>query len=252
MRVKICSWNSIDPASLVIPDQFSRSLRRADEYIRVGVAAGHAALESVNMSQDTDSIGMVVSSGFGPLETNFEILDQLVLEQPTSPTLFSHSVFNAAAGYMATTLGLQGPALTITELEAPFFRALEQANLLMVSGLVDSCLVLQIETYDELLQDVRGKQGKNIETWKPGAVCWYLGKIDDGIELTDLDVRYELKKKDDYLRYREQLIVEGKSEETGHPMGGIVTLTDMLAEFEGEVRVRVENPYGVVRLGLNR
>ncbi len=40
-----------------------------------------------------------------------EVLDQVVNREQTSPTLFSHSVFNAASGYVARIFQLHGCAL---------------------------------------------------------------------------------------------------------------------------------------------
>lgn len=254
MSIQILSWNCMNLDNIVIPDQFSRSLRRADDYIRFGVAAGYAALEKADaLSEVSSSTGLVVSSGFGPLDTNFDILEQLVQGEPTSPTLFSHSVFNAAAGYMATTLGLQGAALTVTELEFPFFRALEQVRILLLSKVVESCLVLHIETYDELFHDAAKKE--TCEPWQPGVVCWYLsGSGSEGVQLTGLEVEYGLAKKDDYLAAEEEFFVNDNLREKTRAMAGGQLITGLLDEMKtGEsAEVRVKNPYGQVEINLQK
>jgi len=119
---------------------------------------------------------MIIGTAYGTMQTNFDVLDAVVFGLQTSPTLFSHSVFNAAAGYASAVLNLRGCALTITDFVFPFFRALQEGCLAIEAGRLTRCLVFQIETYSELLDFARKKETVEPAAWNAGAVCWLLEK----------------------------------------------------------------------------
>ncbi|MBM9519744.1 beta-ketoacyl synthase chain length factor [Desulforhopalus vacuolatus] len=163
-------------SDIEIPSQLARHLRRADDFIRLGVAAAHNVLgdEMLQTSEEKCSCGIFLSTFTGPMNTNIDVLKEIVHLNPLSPTLFSHSVANSAVGYMANIFNIQGCTMSCTEFEFPFFRALEQGMCTIESGLVSSCLVLQVETYSNLLKDVRQKQYPESDEWQPGVACWFL------------------------------------------------------------------------------
>ncbi len=146
-----------------------RTLRRSDAFIRLAVAAATEVLQG----ESGADIGLILCSAYGPMETNFDVLQMVVDGEAVSPALFSHSVFNAAAGYIASVCSLQGGLFTITDFDLPFFRGLQQGWLLVESGLMRRCLVLQVETYSRLLADAVADNGGR-EPWPPMAVCWSL------------------------------------------------------------------------------
>ena len=154
------------------PPHLSRELRRADPFIRYGVLAAHEILGNIITGHEFDAqnFGLFMGSAYGPMETNFDVLDQVVNREQTSPTLFSHSVFNAASGYLARIFQLHGCALAISDFGFPFFRALQQAILSIENGQLSGCLVLQIETFSTLLNDSRKTFFQDeICQWHPGA-----------------------------------------------------------------------------------
>ena len=161
---------------LEVPNQLAKQLRRADDFIRLGTVAAHNVLGdgTLQSPEAKCSCGIFLSTFTGPMDTNFDVLKEIVHLNPLSPTLFSHSVGNSAVGYMANIFNIQGCAMSYTEFEFPFFRALEQGMCAIESGMISSCLVLQVETYSALLKDVRhGQYPKNNE-WQPGVACWLL------------------------------------------------------------------------------
>jgi hypothetical protein len=163
-------------ADIIVPVELSRKLRRADDYIRMAVAAAFEVTKDVRAQENgwQERTGLVLGSGFSTMQTNFEVLESVVSGEQTSPTLFSHSVFNAAAGYIASTLGIKGAPLTVTDFCFPFFKALDQAYIAVIAGRLDACLVLQVETYSDLLQDGRKKLIEESSDWQPGVVCLLL------------------------------------------------------------------------------
>lgn len=165
-----------------VPPQLARELRRADDFIRLAVVGGFNALAAAPVRElRPEARGVFIGTAFGPLETNFQSLGSLINdgEGQISPTLFSHSVYNAAAGYTARLLDFRGPALTVTDYGWPFLIALEEAWLAVASGRVERALVLGIEVYSELLADAY-RRSFNTEAvpWRKGAVAWVLDRAE--------------------------------------------------------------------------
>ena len=105
------------PRDYAVPDELARDLRRADVFIQMAVTSAFSAVSRVSSDKpQPEEVGVFIGTAFGPLETNFESLGSLIDdgEGQISPTLFSHSVYNAAAGYVARLLDIRGPAMTIT------------------------------------------------------------------------------------------------------------------------------------------
>lgn len=163
-----------------VPSQLTRELRRADDFIRLAVVGGFKALaEAPPRELAPEARGVFIGTAFGPLETNFQSLGSLINdgEGQISPTLFSHSVYNSAAGYAARLLDFQGPALTVTDYGWPFLIALEEARLAVASGRVERALVLGVEVYSELLADAYRRSFAGREApWHKGAVVWVLDR----------------------------------------------------------------------------
>ncbi|BCL61671.1 hypothetical protein DGMP_23640 [Desulfomarina profundi] len=175
--LKVCT---LELAELETPAELAKQLRRADDYIRLAVVGGYNVLKETIEIGDIPHgrRGLFLGTAFGTMETNFDVLDQIISGEQTSPILFSHSVFNAAAGYMASVFSLRGCSLTITDFSLPFFRALEQGVLAIAGGMLDSCIVLQVESYSALLNDAAEKMNPDVQPWTPGVVCWLLADTD--------------------------------------------------------------------------
>ena len=179
MTVLLCGIHTVRLDDLVIPKLFAPKLRRADDFIRLGVAAAAGVYQETETNSDYshDRSGLVVGSCFGTMQTNFDVLELITSNQQTSPTLFSHSVFNAATGYISAILGIRGFGQTFTDFCWPFFHSLREGWLAINSGVLDRCFVLQIETYSALLEDGRSSHTlEEVASWPPGAVCWCLEK----------------------------------------------------------------------------
>lgn len=163
-----------------VPPQLARELRRADDFIRLAVVGCFNALAAAPLRElAPEARGVFIGTAFGPLETNFQSLGSLINdgEGQISPTLFSHSVYNAAAGYTARLLDFRGPALTVTDYGWPFLIALEEARLAVESGRVERALVLGVEVYSDLLADAyRRSFGAAEVPWHKGAVAWVLDR----------------------------------------------------------------------------
>lgn len=104
-----------------------KEARRADRFDRMAILAGLDALADAGIYSDASlsTVGLILATGFGPHTTTFRFLDDLLnfKEKDVSPTLFSHSVHNAAASYLSLLARIHGPTLTVTR----FFFAFEEA-----------------------------------------------------------------------------------------------------------------------------
>ena len=97
----------------------TKELRRYDEFMHYGVAAGVQAMADANLQVTADNaprIGVAFGSGIGGLssiERNHDILNQ---EGPNkiSPFFVPGSIINMAAGLLAIRYGLKGPNIACT------------------------------------------------------------------------------------------------------------------------------------------
>ncbi|PHR30232.1 MAG: hypothetical protein COA36_02280 [Desulfotalea sp.] len=258
MKVFVNAVSSVRLADLLVPVELTRKLRRADDYIRLAVVAACTTMQTQGtLTQHYgERCGLVLGSAFSTMQTNFEVLDSVVSKEQASPTLFSHSVFNAAAGYVASTLAIKGAALTITDFCHPFFKALEQAWLAIMSGGLDSCLVLQVETYSTLLADGRKTLVDEGAPWLPGVVCLLLENKKSssmGLCVGETKITSKACHSQRLLTARQEVTVGTLCQTLYEPLGAAFFLAELLAknEFQGNV-FSVKSDWGDVRLHLNQ
>ena len=145
-----------------------RELRRIDHFSKMTLLAAYLALEDAGLlDADRSRVGVVVSSGYGPLKTTFNFLDSYLDfgYSCSSPTHFSNSVHNAAAAHVSMQLGLTAPNLTVTQFEMSVASALLSARQWLAEGRVDQVLFGAVDEYCEVLRYCRryffgsGEQG---------------------------------------------------------------------------------------------
>lgn len=250
MKVFIAETSCIQPGTDA-PATLARDLRRADGFISLAVQAGFAVLGGeASMQPRSGCHGLVLGTAFGPMQTNFEVLDQVVLQEQTSPTLFSHSVFNSAAGYLSRIFGLQGSAITVTDFAFPFFQALQQGSIAVASGRLDSCLILQVETYSDILADARTRiVGSDAAPWQAGAVAWLLSRESGTREIAAIDVHLQPSDGRTYISLAEQLTTGSRSLSLTDPLASALAVTQLFAESDREERsFQLSAPYGHIQL----
>ena len=124
-----------------------KGARRADKFAKMAAKAClDIPIERARAEGDPET-GVIVATRFGPHATTFKFLDGMLDHSDTrvSPTTFSHSVHNAAASYITTLLGIQGPATTLTCFEDPLGRALELAEDWLFMAHVQQVYVCYVE-----------------------------------------------------------------------------------------------------------
>ncbi len=240
---------------LDIPAQFSRELRRADEFIKYAIVAANTAFEKDTDQHDhqVENCGLFLGSSYGPMETNFDVLWQVINKEQTSPTLFSHSVFNAAAGYLARIFQLHGSALTITEFGFPFFSALQQAITSIECGQISNCLVLQVETYSLLLDDARDKFGKTGSAsqstqWQPGACAWLISNKRTNKQsqrIDNLSLKTSSVSPEYYLNLQDHIYINEKKLSLASPLDAAIEISRALNNKAGtKYSFSLTAPYG--------
>lgn len=253
------------PRDWPVPEELARDLRRADVFIQMAVTCAHLAVARVSGDKILpEEVGVFIGTAFGPLETNFESLGSLIDdgEGQISPTLFSHSVYNAAAGYVARLLDIRGPAMTITNYGWPFLVALEEARLAVAAGRITRGVVIGVETYSALLADAYCRFF-NVATvpWERSAVAWVLqpeGTTRGGCRVHGINIVEKAAEAADLLtRNGETLSCGGKEMELPrHPLAYVNALSEAVLAFD-RVSPRPERwslraSFGLAELTLGR
>lgn len=125
-----------------LKDPVLRRARRADRFSKMAALAAVDAVRDAETELIPERTGLVLGTAFGPHPTVFSFLDEILEfgDAGVSPTVFSHSVHNAAASYVSVAVGSAGPAITLTSFSDPFQQALLQAKIWLDQGVCDSVL----------------------------------------------------------------------------------------------------------------
>lgn len=128
--------------------------RRADKFSKMAILAAYDALEDGGITVNKKSLGIIVATGFGPHATTFRFLDDILNygDQNVSPTVFSHSVHNAAASYVASVLNVNGPTITLTQLTFSFQQALILAKSWLKEKRCEYVLIGAVEELSKTLE----------------------------------------------------------------------------------------------------
>lgn len=256
MKPHIIAVTKIVAPPINVSKSFAPQLRRADDHIKLGVAAVENIFAGHSTDQKPDNrTGLFVGTAFGPMQTNFDVLGLIVDEDQTSPTLFSHSVFNSAAGYIARLFNIPGSCFSFTDFSWPFFQALAEGHNAITTGRLDHCLVLQVETYSDLLADARKRTGTNEDIWPQGAVAWHLAAEGHGTgwQLDHIETTSIPAPPTAYLHRTEELQSEQGAKTCSTPLASAAAVTGLLRETPGsrELTCRLTAPYGSVTLNFH-
>ncbi len=147
------------PAYLVkfdaLPDKtLLKKIRRSDAVSKMSVLAASDALINSGIEQIAEKkLGIIAATAFGPHVTTFNFLDDILDhgDAAVSPTTFSNSVHNAAASYIAMSLNIKGPTLTVTQFRFSFQSALQLAQAWLDQGRCDYVLAGAVDQYGDVL-----------------------------------------------------------------------------------------------------
>ena len=137
------------PIETITDKQVLKEARRADNFTKMATLAAYDALTDSGIpKQSKQRLGIILATAFGPHVTTFSFLDDILTygDAGVSPTLFSHSVHNAATSYIALNLQSRGPTLTMTQ----FANSFHQAIILAESWLKEKrCEYILVGTVDQ-------------------------------------------------------------------------------------------------------
>ena len=143
----------VDLASL--PDKtLLKKIRRSDAVSKMSVLAAADALANSGIRDITQKkLGIILATAYGPHVTTFNFLDDILDhgDAAVSPTTFSNSVHNAAASYIAMSLNIKGPTMTITQFQFSFQSGLQLAQAWLDQGRCDYVLAGAVDQYGDVL-----------------------------------------------------------------------------------------------------
>lgn len=135
----------------------ARKLRRADRFSRMAVlGAADALVDAGGAGGDGIKTGIIIATALGPHRTTFKFLDDMreYGDAQVSPTIFSHTVHNAAAFYVANNLALEGPVFTVTDFFFSFQQALLLGQLWLNEGRCERVLVGAVDELGTIMEYV--------------------------------------------------------------------------------------------------
>jgi hypothetical protein len=163
-------------------------LRRADRYTSIVMASAvQACADAGGADCVQPDTGVIIVSAFGPHRTTFAFLNDILdyAEDQVLPTTFSHSVHNAAASYVASSLQIRGPAITLTGFEDVWFDALESSAIFLDSGCCGRILLIGAEEMALLTQSLTGILPDSFPSnLKEGSLAFMLSSAPEGKNYT--------------------------------------------------------------------
>jgi 3-oxoacyl-[acyl-carrier-protein] synthase II len=147
-----------------------KKMRRADRFTKMAVLAAWDAVKDSGIDVDGGGagLGIILATAFGPQVTAFRFLDEIIDhgDASVSPTLFSHSVHNAAASYVALALNNHGPTLTVTQFGLSFHQALVLARAWLHEERCEDVLVGSAEECGTVMEYICSKRLRIAEDGK--------------------------------------------------------------------------------------
>ncbi len=143
------------PKEALTDKQVLKEARRADSFSKMATLAAYDALaDSAIPEEHKQKIGIILSTALGPHVTTFGFLDDILTygDAGVSPTLFSHSVHNAAASYIALNLQTRGPTLTLTQFGDSFRQAIILAECWLKENRCSYILVGAVDQLGKVLE----------------------------------------------------------------------------------------------------
>jgi 3-oxoacyl-[acyl-carrier-protein] synthase II len=131
-----------------------KNMRRSDKLSKMAVVAASDALAGSGLEDlNRKRVGIITATALGAHVTTFNFLDDILEygEAGVSPTTFSNSVHNAAASYISSALGIEGPTLTVTQFFFAFHSALQLAQIWLNEGRCEYVLAGIVEQYGDVL-----------------------------------------------------------------------------------------------------
>ncbi len=128
-----------------------KQLRQVDHFTRLALLSSFYALENATIEISAiDNMGIILVSGYGPLQRTFDFLGSIIDFGPSmaSPLMFSLSVHNIPAATIALLLQQQSSYTTICQPEGAVFAGLQTAQLWLQQKRVTRVLLIAVDEYN--------------------------------------------------------------------------------------------------------
>ncbi|MFH8366947.1 beta-ketoacyl synthase N-terminal-like domain-containing protein [Streptomyces sp. NPDC018031] len=153
------------------PDPYltKRERRRMDRLTQLSIMTAAQALAEAGLPAD-ERIGVVFGTGTGPMEAMEKFVTPLLDEGPAAadPSVFPNTVYNQAAGQVATHLGLRGPTSTLSAGHATGAAAVACTADLLAAGHADAIVCVVTDTLTDQVARAYAATGA-ASTREPGA-----------------------------------------------------------------------------------
>ncbi len=143
MRIRIaafaaCAGDDPAPSPAWVP---AGTRRRMDAFSRVATIAVDRLIGTRRLEPET---AMVLSTSYGAVDSTFRFVGSIAAyrDDGASPTPFTTSVHNAAAGALGELLGLHGPATTVSQGGLATMTALRWEMLMLAAGRAPAVLAV--------------------------------------------------------------------------------------------------------------
>ena len=251
------SYASLDIDIKAIADKsLFKKLRRADRFTKMAVMSVDNALkDSSNKDINLENTGIIVATAFGPHNTTFSFLDELLEygEKNVSPIKFSNSVHNAAASYVAQLFGIRGPVSTITDFNNPVEEAFILASCWLNSNMCDNILLCTVDERGEIYNQAYDKI-LNSSTAKlyptEGSCCFLLQNNISKNEHVYCTVSSNSQTYDKFKNNIDLIILDSKDSSHSLTFDDIAVKT--FTELYGNMNIGVSFAFIIAALILNR
>ena len=161
-------------------DRILKSARRADRFSKMSMlAAWDAVGEATVKIEDADKkyLGIILVTSFGPHNTTFRFIDDILTygQNNVSPTVFSHSVHNAAVSYIASLFKSHGPTCTFSMFSFSLHQAFITAGTWLKNALCKHVLVVCVDECGDVFNRVVEERDPHAVAGE-GCVCFLLTK----------------------------------------------------------------------------
>lgn len=147
---KVYTGVSID----IVDMQKLKKFRRNDRFSVISQLGMDDMERFIPKEDDNRDLGTVFSTSFGPINTNLNFIKSIYDKYSVpSPTIFSHTVNNAALGHLCKDYRLKGPSTLLLS-----SNSIGVASKLLSSGKVKRTMVQGVEEYCEDLQKIYKKR----------------------------------------------------------------------------------------------
>ena len=148
------------PDNVLLKKAGKTKMRRADRFSRMSITAALDAVSdsNIDLNKPGSSPGLILATTFGPHDTTFRYLDGILDygHANVSPTVFSHSIHNAALSYISIALNCHSNILTVTHFIFSFHQALMLAESWIKQNQCKNVLVGCVDVCGNVMEDIAG------------------------------------------------------------------------------------------------